>query len=127
MFGETVKDIGDKSVSSLYEEARKSTGAGAYTAAVLCCRKLLMHIAVSKGASQGQSFVSYVQYLADQNYIPPDAIGWVDQIRERSNEANHEISIMTKDDAEELISFSAMLLKVIFEFPAKVKAKKPSP
>lgn len=121
MFGNSVRDIPDKSVSDLYNEARMATGVNSYTAAVLACRKLLMQIAVSKGAERNQDFVSYVQYLADKHYIPPDAEGWVDQIRKRGNEANHEIRIMTKEEAEELISFAEMLLKVVFEFPAKVK------
>jgi hypothetical protein len=124
VFGNPVNDIQDKSVESLYDEARSATAAGAYTAAVLCCRKVLMHIAVSRGAKAGESFISYVQYLADKNYIPPDARDWVDHIRTKGNEANHEIAIMAKADAEELISFLEMLLKVIFEFPAVIRRRK---
>jgi len=86
-----------------------------------------MHIAVSKGAPAGDTFANYVQYLADKNFIPPDAKDWVDHIRTKGNEANHEIVIMTKDDAEELLSFVEMLLKVIFEFPAAVKRKRTKP
>jgi hypothetical protein len=33
---------------------------------------------------------------------------------------------MGKEDAEELISFIEMLMKVIFEFPAAIKKKKGS-
>lgn len=82
-----------------------------------------MHIAVSKGAKAGDSFVFYVEYLAAQNYVPPDAKPWVDHIRTKGNEANHEIHMAAKEDAEDLISFSEMLLKVIFEFPAAVKKR----
>jgi hypothetical protein len=122
-FGNTVNDIPETEVAQLYEEARNATGSGAFTAAVLCCRKLLMHIAVSKGAPTGDTFLNYVQFLADKNYVPPDAREWVDHIRKKSNEANHEIAIMERPDAEELLSFIEMLLKVIFEFPAAVKKK----
>jgi len=86
-----------------------------------------MHIAVSKGAKPGESFISYVEFLASQNYIPPDARDWVDHIRTKSNEANHEIVILPKEDAEELVSFIEMLLKVIFEFPAAIKRKGKTP
>lgn len=123
VFGNPVNDIPDASVSTLYDEARKATGAGSHTAAVLCCRKLLMHIAVSKGAAAGCGFADYVKYLADHHYVPPDAVGWVDHIRDKGNEANHEIVIMRAEDAKELLAFSEMLLKVIFEFPAAVKRK----
>lgn len=126
-FGNPVADIPDKMVEQLYEEARTTTGAGAFTAAVLCCRKLLMHIAVSKGATPRDTFVNYIQFLADKNYIPPDARDWVDHIRTKGNEANHEIAIMGKADAEELLSFVEMLLKVIFEFPAAVKRRTARP
>ena len=126
-FGDAVSDVPDKSIEDLYNEARAATSASAYTAAVLCCRKLLMHVAVAKGAKPGATFVEYVQYLADKNYIPPDARDWVDHIRTKGNEANHEIKIMSRVEAEELISFAEMLLKLIFQFPAAVKRRTAGP
>ena len=87
-FGNPVIDIPDKKIESLYFEARRSTGAKAYTGAVLCCRKILMHIAVSKGAKEGENFWFYVEYLANKHYIPPDAKDWVDHIRKKGNETN---------------------------------------
>lgn len=123
VYGSPVQDVADKSVEGLYDEARLAIGAGAYTSAVLACRKLLMHIAVAKGAKEGESFLSYVQYLADNHYIPPDARAWVDHIREKGNEANHEIVIMSADDAKELVAFCEMLLKIIYQFPAAVRKR----
>jgi hypothetical protein len=69
LFGNLVEDIPEKQVRDLYDEARRTTATGSYTAAVLCCRKLLMHIAVSKGAKPGDTFISYVEYLASHNYV----------------------------------------------------------
>ena len=109
-------------VASLYDEARSALSAGAATAAVLACRKLLMNIAVTQGAATGLSFVAYVEYLATAGYIPPNGRGWVDHIRKRGNEATHEIALMSVSDAVELITFSEMLLKFIYEFPARVPA-----
>src|SRR5208337_291871 len=43
-FGRPVQNVTDKVVAEVYEEARRATSAGCYTAAVLCCRKLLMHM-----------------------------------------------------------------------------------
>jgi DNA-directed RNA polymerase subunit RPC12/RpoP len=121
-FGNSVGDVPD-SVRELYDEARRAMGVSSYTAAVLCCRKLLMHIAVSKGAQPGQQFITYVEYLANNHFIPPDAKAWVDHVRTKGNEANHEIVIMSQEDAQELVSFMEMLLKVIFEFPASINRK----
>ena len=127
LYGNPVQAIPDAGVSALYEEARKATGAGSFTAAVLACRKLLMHIAVAKGAPTGQTFAAYVDWLATNHYIAPDAKEWVDHIRQKGNEANHEIVIMAADDAKDLLTFCEMLLKTIFEFPAVIRAKLAKP
>ena len=121
-FGQEVGDLPD-GLKELYTEARTATGANCYTAAVLCCRKILMHVAVQKGANPGEKFIKYVEYLSEKNFIPPDSREWVDHIRKKSNEANHEISLMSRADAEELLIFTEMLLKVIFEFPASIRRK----
>src|SRR4051812_43901326 len=60
-FGEDIADVTDKSVQAMYDEARGAFTANSFTAAVLCCRKLLMHIAVAKGAAAGSNFVTYVE------------------------------------------------------------------
>lgn len=82
-----------------------------------------MHVAVAKGAEEGKDFVYYVEYLAMKNYIPPDARGWVDYIRTRGNEANHEIVIMGDEEATDLLVFTEMLLKLVYEFPATLKSR----
>ena len=127
VFGQSVDDIPVKEVNDLYEEARRCMSVRAYTSAVLACRKLLMNIAVDKGASTGKSFIDYVDYLAVKNYVPPDGKEWVDHIREKGNEATHEILLMSREDAEALIEFTEMLLKFVYEFPAKVRSRHPSP
>jgi len=122
-YGKRVNDIPSEEVDTLYNEARNCTSCNAFTASVLCCRKLLMNIAVSEGAKKGSTFVDYVEFLSNKGYVPPDGKEWVDHIRKKGNEANHEISIMRKEDAEELISFLEMLLKFMYEFPAVIKRK----
>ena len=82
-----------------------------------------MHIAVAKGATPGGTFASYVDYLVSNHFTPPDAKDWVDHIRTQGNEATHEITIMKKEDAEELVSFLEMLLKFLYEFPAAMRKK----
>lgn len=114
-----------ENVRELYTEARKCTSVGAFTGTVLVCRKLLMHIAVDKGAFPNLAFIDYVQYLADKSYIPPDGKDWVDHIRAKSNEANHEIVIMSSDDAKDLINFIEMLLRLVYEFKERLPKPKP--
>lgn len=122
-YGNVVGYIDNKDVEALYDEARSCLSCDANTASVLCSRKLLMNIAVSKGAKEGLNFTEYVEYLSDKGYVPPDGKEWVDHIRRKGNQATHEISIMKREDAEELIDFIEMLLKFIYEFPTIVKKK----
>lgn len=119
LMGNDVKNV-PTGIKSLYNEARACTGTKAYTAAVLACRKILMHIAVDKGATPGAKFIEYVEYLGNKHYVPPGSEDWVDHIRNKGNEANHEIAIMTDADALDLISFVEMLLRLIYEFPGRI-------
>jgi hypothetical protein len=118
-FGEAVESL-PADIEALYKQARDSMSTSAYTPAVLACRKILMHIAVAQGAKVGGTFMEYVEYLASKGYVPPNGQPWVDHIRKKSNEANHDIVLMTQQDAEELILFLGMLLKFIYEFPNRV-------
>jgi len=85
-----------------------------------------MNVAVALRANAGDSFASYVQFLADQGYVPPNGKHWVDHIRTKSNEANHEITMMSKEEAERLITFVEMMLKFIHELPNVVPAPTPT-
>jgi hypothetical protein len=106
-------------VEGLYNEARRTMSVNAFTAAVMACRKVLMNVAVQEGAKAGESFAFYVDWLAEQGYVPTKGRDWVDRIREKGNEANHEIPAIDRTDAEDVLSFTEMLLKVNYEMPAK--------
>lgn len=115
-FGESVGGL-PADVAALCDEARGSMAVPAHTAAVLLCRKILMHVAVGAGAGENLKFIEYVQYLSDKHYVPPNAKGWVDHIRDKGNEANHEIVLMSREEAQQLISFTEILLKLMYELP----------
>jgi hypothetical protein len=53
--------------------------------------------------------------------VPPGSDGWVDHIRQKGNEANHEVVIMSEKDAELLLTYCGMLLKMLYEFPATLQ------
>jgi hypothetical protein len=124
-FGSPVAHLPDD-IEAVYSEARRCASASAYTAAVLLSRKLLMNIAVSLGAKTGDTFMAYIEYLSAAGYVPPNGKAWVDHIRKKGNEATHEISVMKPSDAEDLLLFSEMLLKFIYEFPKKVPSQAPA-
>lgn len=109
------------SVAALYGEVRRCVQYNAMTSAVLSMRKLLVHVAVEQGAEPNKSFVSYVDYLADNGWIPPNGREWVDAIRKDGNEATHEIALADADEAAQLLDFTEMLLKFVYEFPARMR------
>ena len=90
--GNPVQHVPD-SLNALYEEARRCTGQGCYTGAVLLCRKMLMNIAVEQEAKEGLNFIEYVNFLSEKGYVPPNGKHWVDHIRKKGNEATHEIAL----------------------------------
>jgi len=81
---------------------------------------MLLNIAVNQGAKEGGKFIEYVNYLSEKGYIPPNGKHWVDHIRQKGNEANHEIAVMTEQDSKNLLTFTEMLLRFIYEFPNMV-------
>ena len=118
-YGDDLQNLSQE-IEQLYNQARRCIQAGAYTGCILICRKILMHVAVEEGANSGQNFLSYVTYLQTNNYIPPKGQGWVDYIRQRGNEENHEIVLSSLEDATLLIDFTSMLLRNVYDFPARV-------
>ena len=62
-------------VRRMYDEARNALTVGAATGTVMLCRKILMHVAVDKGADKGLDFLKYVEWLAEQGWVPPQGVG----------------------------------------------------
>lgn len=121
-FGGIVKYIPSDEVAALYDEARNCMKVNAYTAAVMCCRKLLMNVAVDLNAAEGGSYKGYIQYLSDNGHLTANMKKWVEPIKNKGNDANHEIRVMDRKDAEQIIKFSEMLLKITYEYPAEADA-----
>ena len=116
-YGRAIKGLKDH-VKTAYDEARECMKAGAYTAAAMLCRKILMNVAVSKDAKPNQSFAEYVKWLQDNHYFPPGGLVWIDQIRGKGNEANHEIQPVVRSDAELVFTFTENFLLFAFELPS---------
>lgn len=100
-------------------EARRSFATGAFTAAEIMCRKILMHLAVDvASAHPGKSFVEYVDVLNEAGYITTGLRSVVDQVRARGNVANHDLPASTEQQAAQTISIVEYLLHSIYELPA---------
>lgn len=123
-FGAKVEHV-PSDANALYDEARRCMQVEAYTCAVLALRTLISHIAVERGAPKNQSFLAYVKYLVDQGFVPPGSDQWIDTIRTSGNDAAHDLEIMDRARAEQLISFAELILKFIYEFPGRVAPTAP--
>ena len=113
-FGPKIEGLPDEIVDA-YQEARRCMEVNAYTAAELICRKLLMHIAVEKGADEGDTFAAYLSYLEGQGYVTPPMKRWVDIIRQHGNKATHRLEAPSQERAESTVMFTAELLRLIYE------------
>jgi hypothetical protein len=58
--------------------------------------------------------------------VPTNAKVWIQKIKDLGNEANHEIAIRTHDEAERMLKFSEMLLRLVYEFPAHAEPGTPA-
>lgn len=119
--GNPVEFLPSEEVEELFNEAKLCYTVAAYTAVVMCCRKLLMNIAVNKNAEPGKSFISYVEYLDEKGFIPPAGKDWVNKIKDLGNEANHQIRSKIKADADLILGFTELLLKIVYEAEGKLK------
>jgi hypothetical protein len=117
-----------RDVERSYSEARRCIGAGAHTAAEVMCRKILMHIAVDKGAKEGLKFAAYVTYLENLGYVTPPMKRWVQLIKDHGNVAAHELPATNRRRAESTVMFTAELLRLVYEMEHMAQRyAKPSP
>lgn len=114
-FGKKVNKL-PQDIEALYDECRRCYSVEAYSAVSMLSRKLLMHIAVSLGAEPNKSFKYYVDYLDENNYIPPRSRHILEFIRNQGNELNHQIIVRKKEEAEKLINFLSMILIFLYEY-----------
>jgi len=105
-----------ENVQSIYDEARESYKAGAFTGVILISRKVLANTAIYFGAKDGESFVHYVDYLVGNGYVPEKSKDWIDKIRTEGNSATHNQTAKNQEDAKRILDFVQMLLLINFKF-----------
>lgn len=113
-FGPIIEGL-PEDVEKAYIEARVCISANAFTACEVMCRKILMHIAVEKGANEGDTFASYLTFLENQGYITPPMKKWVGLIRQHENEATHRLASPDRTRVESTLVFTAELLRLVYE------------
>lgn len=116
--GEDVEGLSAETAAA-YTEARRCAGVGAFTACELMCRKLLMHVAVDKGAKEGATFASYLDHLATEGYITPPMRPWTAKIKDNGNQSTHELPPVDEARAVDTLAFTTQLLRLVYEMDFK--------
>jgi len=113
---------------AVWSEIRACLGIGAYTSAVMMCRKMLFHLAVSNGlhpkdgSGRAPNFTQATKHLEAEGIITTRMRPWVDRIKDIGNEANHELEAINEKDALDVARFTEQLLRLSFEMDALVAA-----
>jgi hypothetical protein len=111
-------------IAEAYEEARRSMSISAFSGSELICRKILMYVAIEKGAKEGESFTFYLDHLEKKGYITPPMKTWVDLIRKHGNIAAHILEKPDQNRAESTLMFTAELLRIVYEMEHLAKQYK---
>ena len=87
-------------------------------------RKVL-EVAVKALDPKGEgSLYKRIENLAKKNLITPDIKDWAHIIRDDGNTAAHEEEPVTKEFAQELLSFAEMFLMYTFTMPNMIKERR---
>ncbi len=113
-------------VERAFAEASDCFAVGAHVACELVCRKILMHVAVEKGAKEGETFAAYITHLEKAGYVTPPMTPWVELIRSHGNAATHELRPVDKQRAEGTVMFTAELLRLVYEMAAMTERYAPA-
>ena len=107
-------------IDGLYDEARASFGAQAYTGCEMLCRKILMNVAVNKGAEKNKRFVEYVDYLDSHGYITPSLKDMATIVKDNGNDAAHEVDPPDRERAEYTLEFTRSMLYIVYGMKHKL-------
>lgn len=114
--------------AAIWEEVRACLGAQAHAAAVMLCRKLLLHVAVANGLEpknekdRAPSFLQAVDHLQAEEVITKKMRPWVDRIKDVGNEGAHELKPVTRETALDVARFTEQLLVLAYELTALMEA-----
>ena len=113
--GKEIKKL-PEDIGRIYDEIRKSIQSGSFNGAIMLMRKLIMHIAVEEGDSEGKRFEEYVDFLCNEGIVPRKSRNKADSVRTLGNSTNHEIENRTLEEAQNAFEFLELLLQANYEF-----------
>jgi hypothetical protein len=112
-------------IHNFFLQACSSLRTENFDSSAIMSRKVL-EVSVKKihPARQGTLY-KRIELLEAEGLITSDLKEWAHIIREDGNESAHEEEPVTKEFAEDILSFTEMFLLYVFTMPGMVNAKKP--
>ena len=101
-------------IAGLYGEARMSFESQIYTGCEILCRKILMNVAVDKGAKPDKKFVQYVAYLESNGHVVSSLKNMATVVKDNGNAAAHEIDPPSRERAEYTLKFTRRILDTVY-------------
>jgi hypothetical protein len=109
--------------ANAFKQAVEGRKGGLYDAAGAMYRKALdVGLKTIDPQAMG-TLQARIDKLAAEQKLTPSIKDWAHEIRLDGNEAAHEESPFTKDDAEQMHSFAQLVLTYLFTLPERVKLR----
>ncbi|HLO98472.1 MAG TPA: DUF4145 domain-containing protein [Fimbriimonas sp.] len=123
MVGEVISSV-PSPAKELYQEIRGCMQVGAFTGAVALCRTMIAHISHDKlGTKRDDTFQNHLKALYDSELLAKGQRDWIDSIKDSAGKGIHDLEIIKRDEAESIFEFTQMMLKIMYDYPAR----KPAP
>lgn len=114
-------------IAQVYHEARKAVSVQMYTSCEMLCRKILVNVAVDKGAKKKDTWnhKKCIKYLVKKGYIT-GFTGVANYIRLTGDQSTHKIGSPSRERARQTVKFTASVLKHVYDAEREImKPKEP--
>ena len=111
-------------ISRFFSQAASSLKEGNLDASAMMSRKVLEVGVKTLSPEASGTLYSRIERLAEDGQITEDLNDWAHIIRDSGNEATHEEEPVTREFAEELLSFVEMFLRYTFTMPKMVEERR---
>lgn len=114
-------------IANALAEASTCFSAHCYRASVVMSRRTLEAITSDQGETSGR-LVDRLSNLSSKNVLNPTLSDWAKEVRLVGNTGGHfdPMSPVSKDDAEQILSFTRELIKYLYELPAELQRRRQS-
>ena len=109
-------------IAQAYHEARKAISVQMYTSCEMMYRKILVNVAVDKGAKKKHTWNhrKCIRYLVKKGYVAGLGTRMASFVRLAGDQSTHEIEPPSRYMAEQTLKFTAMVLEEVYDAEREV-------